>query len=323
MRRRELLRLTAGAIASSVLPRVASAESYPSRPARIIVGFAPGGGQDLIARLIGQGLSERLGQQFVVENRPGSGTIAAIETVVSARPDGHTLLLMTAAAAINPGLYAKLKYDFARDIAPVWGLIRETSVLVTHPSFPATTVPDLIAYAKARPGTVNMASSGTGATAHMAGELFKMLTGVKFTHVPYRGTAPALTDVIAGQVQLMFSSLAGSIEYIKANKLRAVAVTTTKRSTVLPDVPSISEFVPGYESSGWTGIGAPKNTPRDIIDTLNSEIRAALAGPTAQARFETLGSTEIDLSPEELGKFVADETEKWRKVIRAANIKPE
>jgi len=302
---------------------LAQPATYPTRPVRLIVPFTPGGTTDIFARLVGEKLSQSLGQQFVIENRPGAGTIAATEAVVNARPDGQTLLLITPAGAVNPSLYPTLKYNFLRDISPVWGLVRETSVLVVHPSFSAATVPALIEYAKSNAGRLNFASSGVGATAHMAGELFKLLAGVNMVHVPYRGTAPALTDLLAGQVEVMFSSLAGSIEYIKANKLRAPAVTTTKRSPALPDLPSISEFVSGYEASGWTGIGAPKDTPLEIVQTLNTQIKAVLASPTAQARFEMLGSTEVDLTPGDFSRFMAEDTEKWAKVIRVANIKPE
>ena len=321
--RRRLLRLAAGAAIGPSLSSIASAQTYPTKPIRLIVGFAAGGGQDQIARLLGQGLSERLGQQILIENRPGAGTIPATEAVINAPPDGHTLLLVSTSTGMNPGLHPKLRYDFLRDAAPVWGLIRETSVLVVPTSFPATDIAELITNAKANPGTINMASSGIGAQAHMAGELFKLRAGVDMLHVPYRGTAPALIDLIAGRADVMFSSLPAAIGYIKQGRLRALGVTTAKRSTVLPDVPAISETIKDYEASGFTGIAAPSGTPREIVETLNRNLTAIVAQPGAQARFKDLGSAEFAMSPAEFATFIADEIEKWGRVIRASNIRPE
>jgi tripartite-type tricarboxylate transporter receptor subunit TctC len=320
--RRKFLHLTAGAAALQAVSRIAWAQTYPTRPVRLIVGFPAGGSaSDIVARLMGQWLSERLGQQFVVENRPGAGTNIAAEAVVRSPPDGYTLLFVTAANAFNATLYDNLSFNFIRDIAPVASTIRVPYVLVVNPSVPAKAVPEFIAYAKANPGKVNMASNGTGSAGHVAGELFKMMAGVDLIHVPYRSNFYA--DLLGGQVQITFAPLPPVIEYIRSDKLRALAVTTAKRLGVLPDVPTVGEFVPGYEASGWQGIGAPKNTPVEIIDGLNKEINAGLADPKIKAQLISLGGTELALSPTDFGKLIADETEKWGKVIRAANIKPE
>jgi tripartite-type tricarboxylate transporter receptor subunit TctC len=319
--RRQFLHLAAGAAALPAVSRFAQA--YPTRPVRIIVGLAPGGPADIVARLIAQWLSEQLGQQFVVENRTGAATNIATEAVVRAPADGYTLLFVTAANAINTTLYEKLSFNLSRDIVPVAGLIRAPSVLEVNPSVPAKSVPDFIAYAKANPGKLTMASSGIGTPSHVFGELFKFMTGVNLVHVPYRGAAPAVTDLLAGQVQVFFDPMPNSIEYIKAGKLRPLAITSATRSEALPDVPTVSEFVPGYEASFWFGIGAPKVTPAEIVDKLNKEVNAALADPKMKARLADLGGTPLPGSPAEFGKLIAEETEKWGKVIRAANIKPE
>jgi len=321
--RRKFLRLAAGVAALPAASRSASAQAYPTRPVRIIVGYAAGGGVDIAARLIGQWLSERLGQQFVIENRPGAGTNIATEAVVRAPADGYTLLLVNAANAINATLYDKLNYNFLRDITPAGSIIRVALVMVVNPSFPAKSVPEFIAYAKANPGKINMASGGAGGPDHASAELFKMMAGVGMTHVPYRGLAPALSDLIGEQVQVIFSTVPAAIEYIKAGRLRALAVTTATRSELLPDIPILGDFVPGYEASQWYGIGVPKNTPAAIVDKLNKEINAALADPKLNARIADLGGSVLAGSPADFGKLVADDTEKWAKVIRAANIKPE
>ena len=321
--RRQFLQLAGAAAAAPALPQLASALDYPTRPVRWIVGFPPGGGNDLFARLIGQWLSERLGQPFVIENRPGAGTNIATEAVVRATADGYTLLLVGLPNAINASLYDKLNFNFIRDIAPVAGIVRVSVVMVVHPSVPAKTFPEFIAYAKANPGKLNMASNGNGSAPHLAGELFKVMTGVNMLHVPYRGTSPALIDLLGGQVQVMFASMPATIQYIRSGKLRALAVTTKTRSEVLPDIPTVGDFVPGYEASNWYGVGAPKNTPAEVIDKLNGEVDAALADPKMKARFADLGVTVLAGSPEDFGKLIADETEKWAKVIRAANIKVE
>jgi tripartite-type tricarboxylate transporter receptor subunit TctC len=289
----------------------------------LIVPYPPGGPTDIVARLIGQSLSERLGQQFVIENRPGAGGNVGTEAVVRAPPDAHTLLLVTAANAINATLYGNLNFNFLRDIEPVAGIIGAPIVMVVHPSFPAKTVPAFIAYAKANPGKLNMASAGVGGSDHIAGELFKMMAGVNMIHVPYRGAAPALTDLLGGQVEVYFASVPASIEYIRAGKLRALALTTASRSDALPDLPSVGEFVPGYESRSWYGVGAPKHTPTDIIDKLNKEINAALADPKLKARLADLSGTVLPGTPTDFGKLVVDETEKWAKVIKFAGIKAE
>jgi tripartite-type tricarboxylate transporter receptor subunit TctC len=318
--RRQFLQLSAGAAALAV-SRFAWAQAYPSRPVRLIVPFPPGGGAEICARLIGQWLSERLGQPFIIDNRPGAGTNIGTEAVVRAPPDGHTLLLVNSANAINATLYDKLNYNFIRDIAPVASISRGPNVMVVHPSLPAKSVPELIAYAKANPGKLSMASGGIGSGSHVAGELFKMMAGVNMVHVPYRGVAPALTDLLGGQVQVMAASSAASIEYIRSSKLRALAVTGPTRTDVLPDIPSVGEFLPGYEASGWFGVGAPRNTPGEIIDRLNNEINAGLADPKIKARFADLGGTVLGGSAADFGKFVADETEKWSKVVTFAGAK--
>ena len=286
---------------------MAAAQTYPARPVRLIIGYPPGGSADITARLLGQWLSERLGQPFVIESRPGAGTNIATETVVNAPPDGYTLLLVAPANAINATLYEKLNHNFIRDIAPVAGLIRFPNVIVVNPSVPAKTVPELIAYAKASPGKISMASAGIGSGPHVAGELFKMMTGVDMVHVPYRGGGPALTDLLGGQVQVFFPPTVSSIEYIRAGRLRALAVTTATRSDALPDIPTVAEFLPGYEASFWYGVGVPKNTPAEIVDKLNEAINAGLAKPTIKARLADLGGVPMPMSPAEFGKFIADE----------------
>ena len=321
--RRKFLHLAAGAAALPAVSRMAWAQAYPTRPVRWIVGAPPGGALDIVSRLMGQWLFERLGQPFVIENRSGAGSNIATEAVVRAPPDGYTLLTVGAAHTVNATLYDKLNYNFIRDIAPVGPLSREPNMMVVNPSVPAKTVAEFIAYAKANPGKISMASSGIGTTIHMAGELFKMRTGVNMVHVPYRGGAPALTDLLGGQVQVMFAVMSSSIEYIRDGKLRALAVTTATRSDALPDIPTNGEFVPGYEASTWLGVGVPKNTPAAIVERLNKEINAGLADPKIKARLADLGSSAVAGSPAEFGKLIADETEKWAKVIRAANIKPE
>jgi tripartite-type tricarboxylate transporter receptor subunit TctC len=321
--RRNFLHLAAGAAALPAVSRIATAQTYPSRPVRLIVPVAPGGAYDITARLIGPWLSERLGQQFVIDNRPGGGTNIGTEAVVRAPADGYTLLLVGAASAINATLYDKLNFNFIRDIAPVAGITRAPEVMVVHPSVPAKTVPEFIAYAKANPGKLTMASGGIGSLSHVAGELFKMMAGVDLVHVPYRGQGPALTDLLGGQVQVMFAITVASIEYIKTGRLRALAVTAATRSDALPDLPTVGEFVLDYEASNWFGVCAPKATPAAIVDKLNKEINASLAEPKIKARLADLSGAVLALSPAEFGKLIADETEKWGKVIRAANIKPE
>jgi tripartite-type tricarboxylate transporter receptor subunit TctC len=321
--RRSFLQLAAGAATACVLPRPASALDYPARPVRMVVGFPPGQTADIAARLVAQWLSERLGQPFVIDNRPGASGIVATELVVRAPPDGYTLLFATSSNYINATLYEKLNYNFIRDIAPVAGNIASPLVLEVNPAVPVKTVPELIAYAKADPGKLTMASAGIGNSTHVSGELFKMMTGINLLHVPYRGSAPALTDLIGGQVQVMFDLVASSIEYIKAGKLRALAVTTKTRLEVLPDVPTVSEFVPGYEASGVGGVGAPRGTPAEIIDKLNQEINAGLADPKLKARLAELGQIVTTGSPADYGRFIAEETEKWGKVVKFAGIKPE
>ena len=321
--RRKFLHLAAGAAALPSVSRIAKAQAYPSRPVRIIVPFAAAGAFDIMARLIGQWLSERLGQPFVIENRPGAGTNIGTETVVKAPPDGYTLLLAGTPNAINATLYEKLSFNFIRDIASVAGISRAPLVMAVHPSVPAKTVPEFIAYAKANPGKISMASAGIGAPSHVSGELFKMMAGVNVVHVPYRGAGPALVDLLAGQVQVGFPSVPSSIEYVRAGKLRALAVTSATRSDALPDIPTVGEFLPGYEASASYGIGAPKGTPVEIIDMLNKEINAALDDPNMKARLADLGGTPLLGSAADFGKLIADDTEKWAKVIKAANIKPE
>ena len=319
--RRQFLHLAAGAAALPAFARIACAQAYPARPVRVIVPFAPAGTTDILARLIGQWLSERLGQQFVIENRPGASTIIGTEAVVRAPADGYTLLLATPSSAINATLFEKLSYNFLRDIAPVAGIMRVPNVMVVHPSVPAKIVPEFIAYAKANPGKINVESTGAGTSNHLAGELFKLMTGVDMVHIQYRGSGPALIDLLDGQVQVGFDTMPGLIEYIRAGRLRALAVCTATRSHALPDVPTVSEFVPGYESSGYFGLGVPKNTPLAIVERLNGEINAGLADSTLKARLADLGAMTLAGSPADFGKLIADETEKWGKVIRAANIK--
>jgi tripartite-type tricarboxylate transporter receptor subunit TctC len=321
--RRIFLHLTAGAAALPAVSRIARAQAYPARPVRIIVGFAPGGATDIMARLMGQSLSERLGQQFVIENRPGAASNVGTEAVVNAAPDGYTLLVVTSVNAINASLYEKLNFNLIRDVAPVASTHREPFVMEANPSVPVKTVAEFIAHAKANPGKINMASAGIGSGNHISGELFKMMTGVNLVHVPYRGGGPALVDLLGGQVQVMFATMSSSIEYVRAGKLRALAVTTATRSPVLPDIPTVAEFVPGYESSFWTGVGAPRNTPANIVEKLNKEINVALAEPKMIARLADLGGTALPSSPADFGKFIVDETEKWGKVVKFANIKPE
>ena len=321
--RRQFLHLAAAAAALPAASGFAWAQTYPSRPVRVIVGFAAGGPNDILARLIGQWLSEQLGQPFVIENRPGAGSNIATEAVVHAPPDGYTLLLIGPANAINATLYDKPNFNFIRDIAPVASVIRGALVMLVHPSVPAKTLPEFIAYAKANPGKLSYGSGGVGGISHIAPELFKMMAGVDMVHVPYRGVAPALTDLLGGQVQVVFVNLAPSIEYIRVGKLRALAITTTTRSDALPDIPTVAEFVPGYEASTLFGLGSPKNTPTEIVDKLNKEINAALADPKIKARLADLDGTVLGGSPADFGKLIAEEIEKWGKVIRAANIRPE
>jgi tripartite-type tricarboxylate transporter receptor subunit TctC len=319
-RRRALHVAAAGTVALLMVPSIASAQTYPARPVRIVVGFAAGGTGDILARLIGQWLSERFGQPIIVDNRPGGGGNISAEAVVRAPPDGYTLLQVGTSHAVNTTLY-KLDFDLMRDIAPVAGIARAHLVMLVHPSFPAKTVPEFIAYAKANPGKINMASAGSGSSPRLAGELFKLMTGSEMVHVPYRGGAPAMSDLIAGQVQVMFSNLP-AVEYVRAGKLHALAVTTPERSDEFPDVPTIGEFVPGYEASAWYGIGAPEGTPADIIDKLNKETNAALADSKIKARLTEFGGTILAGSPVDFGKFIATETEKWAKVVKFAGIKP-
>jgi tripartite-type tricarboxylate transporter receptor subunit TctC len=321
--RRQFLHLAAGAAALPAVSRTAWPQAYPTRPVRIIVGQAAGSGSDTAARLIGQWLSERLGQQFVIENRPGAAGNIATEAVVRAPPDGHTLLLVNTGNAINATLYDKLNFNFIRDIAPVAGIFRVPQVMEVNPSVPAKTVSEFIAYAKANPGKVNIASAGIGSVHHVAGELFKFMTGVDMVHVPYRGTTPALTDLLAGQAQVMFNVTPTSTPHIRAGKLRALAVTTATRADVLPEIPIMGDFVPGYEASAWLGFGAPKDTPAAIIGLLNREVNAGLADPAIKTRIADLGGTVLAISPAEFGKLITDETEKWAKVVKFANIRPE
>ncbi len=321
--RRKFLHLAAGAAALPALPRMALAQAYPTRPVRIIVGYPPGGPNDVVERLMGQWLSERLGQPFIIENRPGAATNIATEAVVRATADGYTLVLLDTASAFNATLYDKLNFNLIHDIAPIAGIVRAPSVLEVNPSVPAKTVPEFIAYAKANPGKLNMASSGIGVPSHVFGELFKIMTGVNLVDVPYRGAPPAVTALLAGQVQVYFDPIPNSIGYIRAGKVRPLAITSATRSKALPDLPTVSEFVPGYEASIWWGVGAPKATPAEIVDKLNNEINAALDDPKMKARLADLGGVALPGSPAEFGKLIADETAKWGKVIRAANIKAE
>jgi tripartite-type tricarboxylate transporter receptor subunit TctC len=320
-RRRFLL--AAGVAALPALSRLAWAQAYPTRTVRIVVGYVAGGPTDIVARLIGQWLSERLGQQFVVENRPGAASTIATEAVVHAPPDGYTLLLATTAATVNITFYEKLSFNFIRDIGPVAGVMRVPCVMVVNPSVPAKTASEFIAYAKANPGKINMASSGNGGGDHMSGELFKMLTGVSMVHVPYRGNAPAITDLVGGQVQLNFAPLPSVIEYIKTGRLRALAVTTAQRSEALPELPVLGDFVPGYETSAFYGVGAPRSTPAEIVNKLNNEINAAFIDPGVKARLADLGGAPLSGSPADFGKLIADEAAKWAKVVKSAAIRAE
>jgi tripartite-type tricarboxylate transporter receptor subunit TctC len=321
--RRKFLHLAAGAAALPFAPHVASAQVYPTRPVRLIVPLAPGGATDIVARLMGQWLSERLGQPFIIENRPGAGGNIGTDTVVKARPDGYTILMASTTNAINATLYDKLSFNFIRDIAPVATISRNTLVMVVHPSLPAKTVPEFIAYAKANPRNLNMASPGNGSPNHVSGELFKMMTGVDMVHVPYRSGGPALTDLLGGQMQVMFPAIVSSIEYIRADRLRALAVTAATRSDELPDIPTVAEFVPGYEASNWFGVGAPKTTPAETVEKLNEEINAGLADPKIKARLAELGAMVLAGSPADFVKLIAEDTEKWAKVVKSAGIKPE
>ena len=322
LRRRKFLHLAAGAAAVPAVSYVAWAQTYPTRPVRIIVGFAAGGGNDIIARLIAQWLTERLGQSFVVDNRPGGGSNIGTEAVVNAPPDGYTLLLVSAANAINASIFDKLNFNFIHDIGAVGGLIRVPSVILLHPSSQVRTVPEFIAYAKQNAGKLSMASGGTATTTHLAGELLKMMAGIDMIHVPYRGTGPAITDLLGGQVQVMFGSAPSSVQYIKTGQLRGLAVTSSKRLETLPDMPTVGETVPGYEASQWYGIGAPKATPAPIVDVLNTEINAFLVDPKMKAKLVDLGGTELPGSAAEFTKMIADETEKWSRVVKFANLRP-
>jgi tripartite-type tricarboxylate transporter receptor subunit TctC len=319
--RRQVLHLAAGATALPVLSRIARAQAYPSRPVRIVVPYVTGGPAELMARLFGQWLSERLGQPFIIDNRPGAGGNIGTEAVVRAAPDGYSLLLVTTANAVNASLYPKLNFDFIRDLAPVAGFIRVPAVLEVNPAVPSKSVPEFIAYAKANPGKLNMASAGIGTIQHVTGELFKMMAGVNLQHVPYRGQAPAMTDLLGGQVQVMFDGLAASIGHINGGTVRALAVTTAARAEALPDLPTVNDFLPGFEASAWYGLAAPANTSSEIVEGLNKEISAGLADQRIKTRLADLGGTVLPGSPADFGKLIADETEKWAKVIRAANIK--
>jgi tripartite-type tricarboxylate transporter receptor subunit TctC len=321
--RRRFLVLAGAAVAACAVPRFAAAQAYPTRPLRWIVGFAPGGSTDILARVVGQWLSERLGQPVVIENRPGAGSNIATEAVVNAPPDGYTLLMISPAHAVNATLYDKLNYNFIRDIAPVAGISRETNVMVVNPAFPAKTVAEFIAYAKANPGKINMASSGNGTSVHVAGELFNMRAGIKMTHVPYRGAGPAVTDLIGGQVQVMFAAMPSAIEYVRAGRLRALAVTTATRSSALPDAPSVGEVLPGYEASSWYGVGVPRNTPAEIIDRLNREINAGLADQKLKVRIGDMGGAMLTGAPADFAKLIADETRKWAEVVKFSGARPD
>ena len=321
--RRSFLRFAAGAAAFPTVSRLAMAQTYPLRPVRVIVSFAAGGPTDILARIIGQHLSQRLKQQFVIENKPGAGGNIGAETVARAEPDGHTLLMIDATPTISATLYDKLNFNFVRDIAPIAGVARVPQVLLVHPSVPAKSLPDLIAYAKANPGKINMASAGIGTPPHMAGELFKLEAGINLVHVPYRGTGAAIADLLGGHVQMSFFGPVASVEYIKSGKLLALAVTSPKRLDILPDVPTVGEFVPGFEFFSWFGVGGPKSTPKEAIELLNGEITAALIDPKINVRLSELGATALPLSAAEFGKLIKDETEKWARVIQAANIKLE
>jgi tripartite-type tricarboxylate transporter receptor subunit TctC len=321
--RRKFLHLAAGAAALPALPRVASALDYPTRPVHVVVGFAPGGATDIAARLIGQCLSERLGQPFIVENRPGASTNIAAETVVHSPPDGYTLMAFSITNAINPALFTHLNFNFVRDMSAVAGIMNSPMVLEVNPAVPATSVPELVTYAKANPEKISLGNYGFGTSSHVIGELFKMTAGINMVDVSYRGTAPMLTDLIGGQIQVAFDNLSGSIEHIRVDKLRALAVTTVSRSPALPNIPTLGDFLPGFEASVWIAIGAPKNTPSEIVDKLNREINAGLADPKIVAQLTHLGGTALTVSPVDLDKFVVEETEKWGKVVRLAGIKAE
>ena len=321
--RRRFLQLVAAGVAAPAFPLSAVAEDYPTRPVRVIAGFGAGGGVDITARLIGQWLNERLGQSFMVENRTGAGGNIGTEAVVTAAPDGYTLLLATVPNAVNASLYNNLKFNFIRDIAPVAGIIRVPMFIMVHPSVPVKTVPELIAHAKANPGKVNMASAGNGSAPHMAGELFKMMTGIDMVHVPYRGQGQALTDLLGGTVQVLFATAPGTTEYVTTGKLRALGVTTATRAQVLPDVPPVGDFVPGYETSQWYGMCAPGKTPTEIIEKLNKEINAAIVDAGMKARLAAIGGEPLPGTPAVFGKLIAEETEKWAKVVQAAGLKPE
>jgi tripartite-type tricarboxylate transporter receptor subunit TctC len=321
--RRHVLRFAAAVAAASAVPRLAFALGYPNHAVRLVIGFPPGGPTDIYGRMIAQWLSQRLGQTFVVENKPGAGSTIGISDVVHSPPDGYTLALVSSSAAISASFYPHLDFELIRDMAPVCGISLVPMVMVVHPSVPAQTVPEFIAYAKANPGKINMASVGNGTTPHMAGELFKMMAGVDLLHVPYRGAAPALTDLLAGRAQVMFEAMATLVAYIKTDKLRALAVTLPTRSPIFPEVPSIAEFLPGYEAAVWFGIGAPKKTPTEIVTLLNKEINAGLADPTISARLNDLGGSVLTGPPSEFEKHFLGDTEKWAKLIKAANIKPE
>ncbi len=321
--RRRFLQMAAGAAALPTISRIARAQAYPTRPVRLIIGIVPGSGPDIVGRLLGQWLSDRLGRPFVIENRPGAGTNIATEAVVRSPADGYTLLLVTGANAINATLYEKLNFNFINDIAPVASISRETFALEVNPSFPAKTVPEFIAHAKANPGKLSMASPGSGTGPHMAGELFKMMAGVDLVHVPYRGSVPALTDLMGGQVQVTFGPLTSSIQYVRAGKLRALAVSSASHSDALPDIPPLADFLPGYEATGWFGIGVPRSTPAEIIDKLNREINAAIADAKIKARLADFGGLPMPMSPADFGKFIVEETQKWGKVVKFSGAKPE
>jgi tripartite-type tricarboxylate transporter receptor subunit TctC len=321
--RRRFLHLTTGAVAMPAVSRIARADTYPSRPVHLIVFYAAGGGNDIIARLMGQWLSQRLGQSFVIENRPGGGGNLGTEYVVRAAPDGYTLLLSSTANTVNASLYNNLDFNFVRDIAPVASISYEPNIMVVNPTVPVKTIPEFIAYAKANPGKINYASAGIGSSQHMSGELFKMMAGIDMTHVPFRGTAPALQSLLGGQVQVMFASMPATLEHVRAGRLVALAVTIPKRSDVLPDIPSVSEFLPGFDAEVYYGIGAPKDTPAEIVERLNKEINAGLADPQFKGRLVELGSMVLPGSTADFGKFITNETEKWAKVVKFANIKAE
>jgi tripartite-type tricarboxylate transporter receptor subunit TctC len=321
--RRHFLKLAAGAASAAVLPRLAAALDYPTRPVRIVAGFSAGGGVDITARLIGQWLGGRLGQSFITENRLGAGGNIGTEAVVNAAPDGYTLLLATVPNAVNASLYEKLNFNFIRDIAAVAGIIRVPMVILLNPSVPAKTVPELIAYAKANPGKVNMASAGNGSAPHLAGELFKMMAGVDLVHIPYRGQGPALTDLLGGQVQVLFATTPGTTEYISSGKLRALAVTSATRAEMLPELPPIGDFVPGYDTSQWYGLCAPGKTPPEIVGKLNREVNAGIADPGMKAKLAAIGGEPLPGSPADFAKLIAEETDKWARVVRAAGLKAE